>query len=252
MPPARASSLATHLLWFDAAGASSHGIASLPNMLERIERNEIDPVAEGRAGSERAGTAVFDAQNGLALLALEKASGIASEKARDVGIGIVRVRNLGQAGPSSPVAADLAIGPFVAMIAGPGPSLALAMPAPGGLPVVFDSALDQEAVNGQETASFEGWMTAWSPWSSSLAGDDGWLILAFSVASMESLTSFHDRVAASFRGSNEWRGGLRPESWEARRREARERGILLDQASLDGLKGWAERLQVPWPVDMGA
>ena len=75
VPPARASSLASHLLWFDASGASSHGIATLPTLLERIARREIDPVAEGRAGTERAGTAVFDAQNGLALLALEKAAG---------------------------------------------------------------------------------------------------------------------------------------------------------------------------------
>ena len=138
--PARASALATHLLWFDAAGALSHGIATLPTWLDRIERKEIDPVAEGRVRLEHSGTAVFDARNGLAPLALEKAAGIASEKARELGVGIVRVENLGPSGPVAPMVADLAIGPFVAMIAGPGPSMAVGLPMPEGLPALYDSA----------------------------------------------------------------------------------------------------------------
>ena len=117
--PARASSLASHLLWFDAAGASSHGIATLPSWLARIENQEVDPTAEGRARQEHAGTSIFDAQNGLAPLVLARAAEIASEKARDLGVGIVRVQNLGPSGPPAPVAADLAVGPFVAVIAGP-------------------------------------------------------------------------------------------------------------------------------------
>jgi LDH2 family malate/lactate/ureidoglycolate dehydrogenase len=236
--------LATHLLWFDAAGASSHGIATLATLLDRIDRQEIDPVAQGRAGSERAGTAVFDAQNGLASLALETAAGIASEKARDVGVGIVRVHNLGPAGPAAPVASDLAIGPFVAAIAGPGPSLALALPSTQGLPVVFDSALDP----GSKAQSLDECLGVWTPWISSVAGDGGWLILALSVSSMESLASFHERVASSFLERDEQPGQLKPESWDERRREARERGVLLDEASMEGLKNWSERLQVPWPA----
>jgi LDH2 family malate/lactate/ureidoglycolate dehydrogenase len=236
--------LATHLLWFDAAGASSHGIATLATLLDRIDRQEIDPVAQGRAGCERAGTAVFDAQNGLALLALETAAGIASEKARDVGVGIVRVRNLGPAGPAAPVAADLAIGPFAAAISGPGPSLALALPSPQGLPIVFDSHLDP----GSKTHPPGECLGVWAPWISSVAGDGGWLILALSVSSMESLSSFHERVASSFLVREEQPGQLKPESWDERRRESRERGVLLDEASMEGLKKWSERLQVPWPA----
>ena len=252
VPPARASSLANLLLWFDAAGASSHGIATLPTLLGRIDRQEIDPVAEGRAGSERGATAVFDAQNGLSLLALETAAGVASEKARDVGVGIVRVRNLGPAGPSAPVAADLAIGPFVSMILGPGPSFALALPTSHGLPMVFDSALDPEPTDGRETAlAMDECLGPWAPWISSIAGDGGWLIVAFSASSMESLTTFHERVGSSLRGVEGRRGVLRPESWDAGRSEARERGIVLEQATLEGLKGWADRLRVAWPAGMG-
>ena len=67
--PARASALATYLLWFDAAGASSHGIATLPDWLDRIERKEIDAKAEGRAGFEHSGTAhVVDVPIGLSVM----------------------------------------------------------------------------------------------------------------------------------------------------------------------------------------
>jgi LDH2 family malate/lactate/ureidoglycolate dehydrogenase len=243
--PARASALATHLLWFDAAGASSHGIATLSDWLQRIDGKEIDPVAPGRAGHEHAGTAVFDAQNGLAPLALETAAGIASEKARDVGVGIVRVRNLGHSGPTAPIAASLAIGPFAAMIAGPGPSLSVALPMPEGLPAVYDSTMGEEF-----DPSNSGWLRSWSPWISAFSGGEGWLILALAVSAMEPLTSFHERVASSFAHANQGAGVLSPEAWEARRREARERGVSLDPAAIQALRGWADRLGVPWPTSL--
>ena len=250
--PARASALASHLLWFDAAGASSHGIATLPAWLERIEGKEIDPGAEGRVAIERAGTAVFDARNGLAPLALERAAGIASEKARDVGVGIVRVRNLGPSGPAAPVAAGLAIGPFLAAIAGPGSSLALASPMPDGLPAVYDSELERSSGDGREVSSPPtGWLELCSPWIATFAGEDGWVILALSVAAMEPLTTFHERVASSFREPIDGRGQLGPDSWETRRREARDHGVSLDEASSAVLKGWAGRLGMPWPMTAG-
>ena len=145
------------------------------------------------------------------------------------------------------MAADLALGPFVAAIAGPGPSMALALPSPQGLPVVYDSALDPIGEGSKGTVPDEV-MATWSPWVASLAGVDGWLVLAVSASAMESLASFHERVAASFLGWAEGRRRLMPEAWEARRREARERGLPLDQATVDGLEGWAKRLGVPWPA----
>jgi LDH2 family malate/lactate/ureidoglycolate dehydrogenase len=244
--PTRASALATHLLWFDAAGASSHGIATLPNWLDKVDRKEIDAVAVGRAGQEHAGTAVFDAQNGLGPLALETAAGIASEKARDVGVGIVRVRNLGYSGPSAPIAANLAIGPIAAMVAGPGPSLSIALPMPEGLPAVYDSTMGKGI-----DPSTEGLLRPWSPWISALSGGEGWLILALAVSAMEPLTSFHVRVASSFDRAQEGAGLLSPESWEASRRVAREHGVSIPPDAIESLKGWANRLGVPWPTSVG-
>ena len=239
VPPARASSLATHLLWFDAAGASSHGIATLPKWLDRIDRKEIDPKAEGRAGSEKAGTAVFDAQNGITPLALESAARVASEKARDVGVGIVRVKNLPAGGPAAPAAAGLAIGPNLAVIVGPGPSIAVAVPTSEGLPLVYDSAL------AGSRDPIPTWMGEWSPWIAAIAGFDGWAILALSVAAFEPLAQFHARIAANAGAS------LVPRAWEIRRAEARERGILLDPATIDALKSWGDRLRVPCPSSFG-
>jgi len=240
--PARASALASQLLWFDAAGASSRGIASLPTWLDRIDRREIDPLAEGRAHHEHAGTALFDGQNGLPPLVLAKAAGIAAEKARDVGVGIVRVANLGPTGPAAPIAADLAVGPFVAAIAGPGPSWTVAVPMPEGLPAVYDSALD-----GPD-AGVPDWLGPWSPWTAALAGSDGWAILALAVAALEPLTTFQDRVAAALGGSAEGPGRLSPVPWDGRRRAARERGVSLDDVATKRLHAWADRLGVPWPA----
>jgi LDH2 family malate/lactate/ureidoglycolate dehydrogenase len=233
--PDRGSALASHLLWFDAVGASSHGIATLPDWLDRLDRKEIDSISAGRVTIERAGTAVFDAQNGLPPLALERAAGIAVEKARDVGVGIVRVENLETTGPSAPVAASLAIGPIAAIIAGPGGSLALGMPTSEGLPVVYDSRLGA-ILNPAELSK------AWAPWTSAISGGEGWVILAVSITAFEPLTSFHERVAKLELG------GLSPQDWAMRRRVARERGIVVEEQALLKLKFRAERLGVAWPT----
>jgi LDH2 family malate/lactate/ureidoglycolate dehydrogenase len=248
--PARASALATHLLWFDAASASSHGIATLPTWIDRIESRQIDPLAQGRAVLEHAGTAVFDAQQGLPPLALEAAAGIASEKARDVGIGIVRIKNIGPTGPAAPLAAGLAVGPFVTIIAGPSPSLAVALPTPEGLPAIFDSELATEA--GHSLAPTEGWLGAFAPWISTVAGGGGWMILALSIPAMESLSAFHERTASTPRPPLELRRALWPEKLAIRRQEAREHGVPLSQTATVELKEWAARANVPWPAEFGA
>jgi hypothetical protein len=249
--PARASAMATHLLWFDAAGASSHGIATLPSWLGRIDRQEIDPTTRGKVILEHSGTAVFDAQQGLPPLALETAAGIASEKARDVGVGVVRVRNIGPTGPTAPVASGLAIGPFVAMIAGPSPSFAMALPTAEGLPAIYDSGLAGGIEPGKKAAlPPEGWLRAFAPWVSTLAGGEGFLIVALSVPSMESLTAFHERADQVPRSAVESPSQFWPEALEARRRQARELGVTLDPTSTAMLREWAGRFNVPWPGEV--
>ncbi|WP_435007714.1 Ldh family oxidoreductase [Tundrisphaera lichenicola] len=243
----RAASMATHLLWFDAAGASHHGIATLPIWLDRLARHEINPKAEERAGRERAGTAVLDGQGGLGPLVLARASGIASEKARDVGVGIVRVVGVLDPGPAAPAVADLAIGPFLAGIGGPGPSYAIGIPMPGGLPAIYDSALGSAEGTGSRPVLGPGsGLDLLSAWIGAASGGEGWTVVALSIPAMEPLSGFHARIADSSRPINV-SGYLAPDAWESARAEIRERGIPLDQAASVALQPWADRLQVPWP-----
>jgi LDH2 family malate/lactate/ureidoglycolate dehydrogenase len=243
LAPARASAFATQLLWYDQAGRPRHGIASLPTWLERLGSREVDPAAEGAVVGERTATAVYDGRNGVAPLILARAAGIAAEKARELGVGIVRVRNLGPAGPAAAVVADVALGPFAALAIGPGPVAALALPTEGGLPAVSDTALADRPEAAAPLA----------PWAL-LVPEGEWLIQAVAVAAVESLAGLHARVAAGLgalapASDADAAGLIRPEAWEASRREARERGLAVPPKTWQALEAWAGRLgaAVPGP-----
>ncbi|HEX8200499.1 MAG TPA: Ldh family oxidoreductase [Isosphaeraceae bacterium] len=231
-----ATALATHLLWFDAAGAARHGIGSLPGWLERIERREIDPGVEGKIGPEHAATAVLDGQGGLGPWILARAAGVAAAKARDAGVGLVRVTGLGPSGPAAPIVAELAIGPQIGLVLGPLPHQALALPTAEGLPLVIDSALD------------EGFGGSIGPLSGLNAAGPAIDVVAVAVTALEALTTFHERLGATTKVLDEAHGRLLPGPWEERRREARERGVSLDAEALAGLRRWAERLGVEPPA----
>jgi LDH2 family malate/lactate/ureidoglycolate dehydrogenase len=239
--PARGAALASHLLWFDAAGAATFGIATLPRWLERIDGREFDLAAEGKVMTERNGTAVLDGQNGLPPLILERAAGLAVEKAREAGVGLVRVARLGPTGPAAVVAAEIAIGPMSATIVGPGPSWSLAMPSDRGLPAVYDSALLGAGVRLP-------YVDGPGPWAAVLTPEDGWLIAAVAVAAWEPLPAFHARVKAALedqeRKTGPLPGQLLPLAWEAHRRDIREHGVPIPDAVRTALRPWAERLGV--------
>jgi LDH2 family malate/lactate/ureidoglycolate dehydrogenase len=231
-----AMGLATHLLWFDAAGAARFGIATLADWLGRIERREVDPQAAGRIGLEHAATAVLDGQGGLAPLILSRAAGVAAEKARDTGMGLVRVTGLGPSGPAAPIAAGLAIGPQVGLVLGPGPDQALALPTAEGLPLVIDSALD-ERLNVPAP-----------PVSGLIAPERAIVVVAVAVTALESLATFHERLGAALKVLDDAPGRLAPGAWDGRRREARERGVPLDAEALAQLRQWADRLEIQPPA----
>ena len=239
----RASAMATHLLWFDAAGASHFGIATLQRWLERIDGREFDVSAEGKVMTERNGTAVLDGQNGLPPLVLERAAGVAVEKARDAGVGLVRVAHIGPTGPAAVVAAEMAIGPIAALIVGPGPSWSLAFPSDSGLPAVYDSALIDEGTSSSATTA---WPEGLAPWVPLLVPDGGWTLLAVAVAAWEPLEAFQARVKAILGpiGEEPVPGQILPAAWEARRRDVRERGVPVPAGVRRDLARWAKRLGV--------
>ena len=234
VPPARASALVSGLLWYEAAGAPQFGIESLPGWLGAIESGQVDPKAEGAIVKEHTATAVLDGKRGLAPLILARAGQIAAEKAREVGVGTVRVVNIGRIGATAEVASEIAVGPMVAEVAATG-SLALAVPVEGTVPAVFDTAL---APTGR---------TSLPGWAALAEGADGWLVSARAVSAFESLARLHEAIDAMLRGTAPIPGEVRPDAWQTRRLEQLERGLALSKTTEKSLRSWAERLGVAWP-----
>jgi hypothetical protein len=241
--PGRASAFVSQLLWYDAAGASTFGIDCLDGWLERIERGDVDPKAEGKVGLERAGTAIFDGKNGIPHLILERAAGLASEKARDVGVGLVRVSGIKGVGSAAAVAAEVAIGPLVGLVLGPDASVSLAIPSADGLPVVADSIL-----SGRDGAS-AGLGGVLGPWSL-LAGERDWLVLAATVPAIEPLASFLERVDLEAKSERNLPGLLRPGPWDAKRREVRELGVPVSAKAMKRMERWGERFGLTAPAKL--
>jgi LDH2 family malate/lactate/ureidoglycolate dehydrogenase len=247
--PARGSALATHLLWFDAAGAPSFGIGALGEWLEQIEAKGVDPAVSGRVVAETVATAVFDGQRGLGPLVLSRAGALAVEKARDAGVGLIRVTGAGNPGPAAPVAADMAVGPVAGFLLGPGPEWTVALPSDEGLPTIFDPALGDAPTGARKgaRATTPGPPLDLMPWARAVLPDGDWLVCAVGVRAIESLAGFRERVDVGMRDLGDGPGRLLPGAWEARRKEARERGIRIAAGPWKKLAQWAERLGVALP-----
>jgi LDH2 family malate/lactate/ureidoglycolate dehydrogenase len=247
---ADATALAGHLLWYDAAGASAFGLSSLPGWLDRLAKGEVQPRATGRIASEFATAVVIEADRAVGPLVLSQAAGVAVQKARELGTGLARVAGLGACGPAAAVAATAALGPFGALVLGPGPSWTVALPMAGELPFVFDSDLAASAARTSPTCrkdARDGGPPALPTWLAALAPPPGgWLVAAFAVTTLEPLAGFHDRLAAAL-PREEVPGVLRPDRWEEHRRLVRERGLPLDAATRTALRAHADRLGVPFP-----
>jgi LDH2 family malate/lactate/ureidoglycolate dehydrogenase len=266
LTPVQALAMASHLLWFDAAGAASLGVASLPEWLEAIENGQVDPRSMGRVVRERSASAVFDGENGLPPLLLERAAELAVEKARETAVGLVRVDHLRPVGSAAAVAAGIALGPMAGLIFGPNRLWSLALPCEAGLPVVIDSGLAGSEVAGKPQATRtpgkapkppssrpEGLLPGFDRWEALWLGSEvfrpaeSWVIAVVSATAWEPLSAFHERVAAAVQDLDETSGRLVPRFWDARRRAAHECGIAVPAPAWKSLNQWARRLAVEIP-----
>jgi LDH2 family malate/lactate/ureidoglycolate dehydrogenase len=260
--PARALALTSHLLWFDAAGAATFGIATLPGWLEAIESGGVDAKAMGRVIGERAALAIFDGENGVPPLLLERAAELAVEKARETAVGLVRVAHVGAVGSAAAVSAGVALGPMAGFALGPHGLWSIALPSHAGLPVVIDSGLTAAVGTGNSGAARPAPRSTKPPASRPdasavleglrlgaevLVPEDGWLVAAVSVSVLEPLTTFHHRVAAAWKGLPAAPGRLLPDAWDAHRRDAREHGVAIATPVWRLLNEWARRLAVDVP-----
>jgi LDH2 family malate/lactate/ureidoglycolate dehydrogenase len=260
LAPPRALALASHLLWYDAAGAAPLGMATLPEWLEAMDAGRVDVAALGQVRSERSALAVFDGQNGVPPLLLERAAELAVEKARETAVGLIRVAQLGAVGSVAAVTAGIAVGPMAGLVVGPNHLWGMALPSAAGLPVVIDSALAavpapqedarKRAKPGRAPAAL---VESLGMAAEVLLPEQGWLVAAVSVPALEPLASFHERVTAALSGSTEETlGRLLPSAWDAHRRAARAQGIALTATARKSLENWARRLAVAPPEPIAA
>lgn len=248
----RASAFGRLLLWYDAIGAHDYGISGLNDWLSRLERGDFDPSQDGRVGLEHGSTAVLEGLGGIPPLVLSRAAEIASQKARDTGVGLVRVLGLPPStGPSAAIAADMAIGPYAGVVLGPGSSQAAAFPSAEGVPVVFDSMLGpvegvEETLEGTSHLVID----RLAPWAL-LAGGQEVLVGVVAVAAFESLGSFHSRVADAIDARNPPTGWIFPRSWHQRRLEFQQRGVPLQSALISALRGHCSSAGIDLPRPIG-
>jgi LDH2 family malate/lactate/ureidoglycolate dehydrogenase len=267
-PPALA--LASHLLWFNAAGAASFGIATLPCWLESIENGSIDLAATGNIIAERPSLVTLDGHNGIVPLVLERAAELAIEKARDTAVALVRITHLGRYASAAAVVAGMALRPVAGLVLGPGGVWSAATPSPGGLPFVFDSGLagfelerirtGARARSGRHGGSSKAQkarlaappLNGVASWSEALVAEDSWLVAAIAVAEVEQLSAFHDRIGQWMQGLPDGPGRLLPATWGKRHDEAHERGVAIAPSAWKELKHWANRFAVTMPSPQGS
>ena len=285
LAPARSGAMAAHLLWFDAAGAPSLGIATLDTWLTSIDERRVDASATGRITGERSAAADLDGENGLPLLVLERAAEVAVEKARDSGVGLVRVVGIAPAASAAPIAAGIAIGPMTAWVLGPGGAWSLALPTAAGLPLVVDPGLpaaearasgkpaSADPAGGRASAQTrarapasrrpertpapdfpEGMRLA----AEVLVPEGGWLVAALAGTGPDSLSAWHERVAtarersaAAAADAGARRHVLDPEGWEARRRRLWQEGVEVASPAWKPLvrRASGPAIEPPAPLD---
>ena len=99
VPPEDAAKGANTLVMSDLRGVESHGVSNmLRSYLQSYQERRLNPRPSWRIERESPGTAVIDADNGLAVILGPRAMRIAIEKARIVGVGVVAMHNSGHSG----------------------------------------------------------------------------------------------------------------------------------------------------------
>ncbi|HSB40650.1 MAG TPA: Ldh family oxidoreductase [Methylomirabilota bacterium] len=162
--PEDAATAADVLVTTDLRGVETHGVSNMLRAYVRDYRaGKLDPRPGWTIEREAPGTAVIDAGKRLGIIVGPRAMGLAMDKARRVGVGIVTVRNSGHFGAIGHFAmqaaqADMvgacftAAGLHVVPTFGSKPLLgtnpiALAAPARHGAPLLFDAATSAIAGN---------------------------------------------------------------------------------------------------------
>ena len=93
-----AHTVADHLAGANMAGHDSHGFIRIPQYLAQIKEGKLDPKAEPEVVREAAGTAQVDGKATFGQVAAKMSTELGISKARDNGISMVTMGNLGHTG----------------------------------------------------------------------------------------------------------------------------------------------------------
>jgi LDH2 family malate/lactate/ureidoglycolate dehydrogenase len=121
--------VAADLVAADLEGIPSHGVMLLPMYVERIDKGSVSRASAGAVVSDRGAAIVIDAGNALGQLTSRQALKLAVERARQIGLAAVAVRNGFHFGTAGRYARMMAEQNCVGVVLSNTRPL---MPAPGG------------------------------------------------------------------------------------------------------------------------
>lgn len=131
--PEGAAAVAEDLVAADLEGVASHGVMLVPMYVERIRAGSVSTRPAGAVVSDRQAAIVIDAQNALGQLTARQAVALAAERAAELGMAAVAVRNAFHFGTAGRYARMLAERGCVGIVMSNTRPL---MPPPGGAEAV--------------------------------------------------------------------------------------------------------------------
>ena len=98
VPRENAENIADSLVLANLRGVDSHGIIRIPYYIEGIRKGFVQRSSDIRTVEESASIILLDGGNGLGIPVATKATALAIDKAKSMGVSVVGVRNLGHVG----------------------------------------------------------------------------------------------------------------------------------------------------------
>jgi len=132
--PDMAAATARGLVYADACGLSSHGVARIPQYAAHLKNGRADGSARPKITRAKGGAVLVDAASGLAFEACALAVHEAIRRARDLGVAYAGVTNSHHFGVAGYHLEAVGAAGFVGMAFGNSPA---AMPAAGGSRPIF-------------------------------------------------------------------------------------------------------------------
>jgi LDH2 family malate/lactate/ureidoglycolate dehydrogenase len=159
---ADAQVVAADLVAANLEGIGSHGVMLVPMYVERINKGSVSCRSAGDVVSDRGGAIVIDAGNALGQLTSRQAVKLAIERAKEIGLAVVVVRNgfhFGTAGRYARMMAEkncvgIVLSNTRPLMPAPGGAealvgnnpVAIALPSAGDFPVEADMAMSATAM----------------------------------------------------------------------------------------------------------